>query len=510
MMKLIYNAKVYLSRDKFAEAVLISGDKIVATGTNNEIFVAASAGTEHINAQGRLLLPGFYDCHQHLEMTGREAAAIPANASSIDDLIERGQETILRLKPPSGMFVTGMGWDDGRLGRYPTREDLDKISTEHALVLSRRCGHVICCNTLALERAGINPLAHNGILREKEAEPVWKVIPPATEKETLAYIRYAVQEVLKNGITAVASNDIKGGDIDKFVRVFKELFQEPKLRLRITEQCAIGNEAHLDEYISKGYHTGFPLISDLLKIGPLKLFADGSLGSRTALLRKSYCDEQGTSGVRVLEQEVLNGYVKKGAENGFQVAIHAIGDGAIDAVLSSYEKVTSIKKYLLRHGILHCQITDLPLLSRMAGNNILALIQPIFLSSDQHIVESRVGHELSATSYAWGTMERLGIRTAYGTDCPVETPNPLENIAAAVTRYGFFPKEGVDVFTAVDAYTVGTAYANFDEQRMGRIKSGMLADLVLLDTDIFSVPVQEIANTKVLFTMVGGEMAYIR
>ncbi len=508
MAKLIYNAKVYLARETFAEAVLIKGSYIAAIGSNDEMLAAASAGTEHIDAQGKLLLPGFHDCHQHLAMTGREAKTVHADVSSIEELIIQGKDTIAALNPSQNAFITGMGWDDNKLGRYPTRKDLDRISTEYAVVLSRRCGHVICCNSLALERAGIDSHGHSGILREKEAEPVWNAIPQESETETLEHIRYAVQNALASGITAVASNDVRGGDVDKFVRIFTELYQNKKLSIRITEQCAIDQEKHLDEYIDKGYRTGSQLIPGLLKFGPLKLFADGSLGSKTALLRKPYQDEPKSRGIQVLSPEVLNRYVKKAADNGIQVATHAIGDGAVDHVVSSYEAVTTTRSNPLRHGVIHSQITDIPLLTRMAANNILALIQPIFLNSDRHIIESRVGHELASTSYAWRTMEQLGIRTAYGTDSPVESMNPIENIAAAVTRYGYFPEECVDVYTAVDAYTAGTAYANFDENRFGRIKTGLLADLVLLDTDIFSVPIESIADTRVLFTMVGGEIVY--
>jgi predicted amidohydrolase YtcJ len=158
------------------------------------------------------------------------------------------------------------------------------------------------------------------------------------------------------------------------------------------------------------------------------------------------------------------------------------------------------------------------LLERMARNDLLALVQPVFLASDLHIAEKRVGRELAATSYAFGTMESLGIRVAYGTDCPVESLNPLTCIAAAVTRRdpadktgeAFHPEESVDVWTAVDNYTLGTAYANFDDNRLGRIRAGYLADLVLLDRDIFSIPPEQIGRARVLFTMVGGELAYKR
>jgi predicted amidohydrolase YtcJ len=197
--------------------------------------------------------------------------------------------------------------------------------------------------------------------------------------------------------------------------------------------------------------------------------------------------------------------------------IHAIGDAAMDQVISCYEKVTGPGHNPLRHGIIHCQITDRGLLERMARNHIPALVQPIFLLHDLYIVENRVGAALASGSYAWGTMERLGVRAAWGTDCPVESMDPLQGIACAVTRQdpgaafpagGFFPEERVDVYTAVDNYTAGSAWAAFDEDRMGRIRPGALADLALLDRDIFTIPPEEIHKTKVLCTIVGGELVH--
>jgi predicted amidohydrolase YtcJ len=254
-----------------------------------------------------------------------------------------------------------------------------------------------------------------------------------------------------------------------------------------------------------------------LTMGSLKLFSDGSLGSRTAYLRKPYRDDPSTVGLRVLSPEEMDALVQKAHKNGIQVVIHSIGDAAIDLVVTAFEKVTSEHNNPMRHAVIHCQITDLPLLERMAKNDILAIIQPIFLTHDLYMVDDRVGKELAATSYAFKTMKKLGIKTAYGTDCPVELMSPIDCIDCAVNRHdvtnghpegGFYPAECVDVYTAVDAYTSGSAYATFEENQKGRIKQDYLADLVLLDRDIFSIPKKEIRMAKVLLTMVGGNIAY--
>jgi predicted amidohydrolase YtcJ len=252
-------------------------------------------------------------------------------------------------------------------------------------------------------------------------------------------------------------------------------------------------------------------------MGPLKFFADGTLGSQTAWISRPYNDKSETSGFPVIDPGLLARFIKKAAGGGFQTAVHVIGDAGADAALRGFEQSTGKGANPLRHALIHCQITTRAIIERMAENGILGMVQPVFLADDMHILESRVGKELASTSYAWGAMNRLGVPVSYGTDSPVRPINPLLGIYCAVTRRdpetdlpegGFFPAECVDVYTAIDAYTAGSAYASFDERRMGRIRPGFLADLVLLDRDIFSIPLNEIKNAGVVFTMLGGDIVY--
>ncbi|MDR1353553.1 MAG: amidohydrolase [Treponema sp.] len=554
MGKAIYNARVYIDRGCFAEAVLTDEDRIVAVGSVRDILDAAPAGTERIDAQGKLLLPGFQDSHIHFYHTGLKDRNLDGSGvKSVEELIQRGRELLERQNKLPGELIFGTGLDQEEFAGnkdYPTRYDLDKISAVHPVIITRVCGHKLFCNSKALEMTGIAGAAPdieggetgrdgsgkpNGILGENAMALVKGIIPAPSPEELCREIGRAMDMAIQNGVTSAATFDVEDIDYDSVASAYQRLFRERENCPRIILQCGLNGDAkQLDEYIRRGLFTGMPLgdsggpsaTGQYLKIGPVKFFADGSLGSQTAWLRRPYHDKPGACGLAVLENGELRALVKKAAENRFQVVIHAIGDGAIDAVLSAYEQVTSPAAASsvpdgnpLRHGVVHCQITDSGLLERMKRNGILALVQPVFLCHDYRMIESRVGKELAATSYAWGAMEKMGIRNAYGTDSPVEDINPLLGIEWAVRRTGegadlppegFYPGQRVDVYSAVDNYTAGTAWSNFDERYSGRIKPGYLADMVLLDRDIFTAPPEEIGKARVLFTMIGGKTAFTR
>jgi predicted amidohydrolase YtcJ len=287
--------------------------------------------------------------------------------------------------------------------------------------------------------------------------------------------------------------------------------------LRYRHQVTFTDEGLLEKYLTTEkndpWYAGKPVA-----LGPLKLFKDGSLGARTALMRHDYADDPGNRGVEVLSPARFAALFKIAAKSGMQVVTHAIGDAAIEETVECYEDAIGCRKNKLRHGVVHYQITDDALHARMAKSGILALVQPIFLHYDLHIVEDRVGKELARTSYAFGTLDRLGVPASYGSDAPVEDPNPFRGIYCAVARKdlsgfpagGFYPGECVDIFDAVDRYTIGSAYAEFQENVKGLIAPSYCADLVILDRDIFSVPADEIPGTKAEVTMVGGKIVYQR
>jgi predicted amidohydrolase YtcJ len=483
-------------------------------------------------------LPGFYDSHLHLIGVGLMAHVINfSGLSSLEECIAYARAEITRKKPPAGI-IRGDGLNQENFikeKRFPTRRDLDKITTEQPLFITRVCGHIGFCNSKMLELLGLLSGAAtifsegaeldengepNGILRGPCLAQAREMLPAATDELLRDNLAYAMQRALENGITAVGSCDIiQAHTFPRVAAAYHSIYREQKPNLRITLQNGVADDPkYLDDYIQNGHVTGAVLEESYLKIGALKLFADGSLGARTACMRRSYHDDPHTKGVPEIDWALLRGLIEKAHKNGMQVIVHAIGDAAVEEVIKDFEALGDPRNSL-RHGIVHCQITDKTLLSRMAKSNIAALVQPIFLSSDLYIVESRVGAALASTSYAWGSMERLGIRAAYGTDAPVEPLNPLLGIACAVTRKdlskrypknGSYPEECVDVYTAVDNYTTAGAYAHFDENRLGRIQAGYEADMVLLDRDIFTIPPDEIPAAHVLWTMIGGETVFER
>jgi predicted amidohydrolase YtcJ len=332
-----------------------------------------------------------------------------------------------------------------------------------------------------------------------------------------------MDKALSLGLTSAGSYDTNGPDFEEILGILNDVYDARERPFRLTMQCGIsGREDLLDHYLEGGYVSGrilreTPETGPLLKMGPLKLFIDGTLGGQTAWMRLPYRDKSETRGLAVMDQGLLEKFIRKAVGRGMQVMVHAIGDAGIEAVITALEKVTGPVRNPLRHGIIHCQVTGRDLLERMARNRILALVQPIFLADDMYVLDKRVGTELASTSYAWGTMERLGIPVSYGTDAPVSALDPLLGLAWAVRRQnpddgfppgGYYPGERVDLYTALDAYTAASAFSGFDETRLGRIRPGFLADLVFLDRDIFSIPIEKIHQAKVVKTLLAGRTVW--
>ena len=533
MSTLIYNANIYVERGVFAQALLIGDDgKIAAVGTEEEVRAASNGQETQFDAQGKTIVPGFNDSHQHLFNTGIALAAVRLQGvTSIAEVIERSRRYIEENHPQPGEVIHGMGWNQDYFTdehRLLTRHDLDKISTEYPIIFDRACGHILTCNTKALEMAGITtetvPNAGGaidqengeltGVVRENARSQVRCLMSERSLETKKRLLRTAIKHANETGVTSVQTCDVRLGDWESTLQAYNEVLAGTPT-LRAYHQFSFMEPKGFQAFLDKGYRTGTG--NDFNRIGPLKLFVDGSLGARTAYMRKPYADDPSTRGIATLTEEELDTLVGMAVKNNCGVAIHAIGDAAVENVLNAYDKVCDGTNPL-RLGIVHVQITDRPLLERFTKNDILALVQPIFLHYDTGIVEDRVGKELAATSYAFKTLHDLGVHTSFGTDSPVEDMDPIPNLYCAVTRKnlrgepagGFHPEECMDIYEAVDAYTIESAYASFDEKVKGRLMKGYLADLVVLSDNIFEVPSDDILKIKVDATMVNGQFVYQR
>ena len=362
--------------------------------------------------------------------------------------------------------------------------------------------------------AGID-LIHAGVVRENARAQVRCLMSERSIETKKRLIRTAMKHANETGVTSVQTCDVRMGDWESTLEAYNQVLAETPT-VRVYHQFSFMEPNAFQEFLDKGYRTGVG--NDFNRFGPLKLFVDGSLGARTAYMREPYADDPSTRGIATLTPEEIDTLVGMAVKNNCGVAVHAIGDAAIENVLNAYDKVCENGENPLRLGIIHVQITDRPLLERFTKNDILALVQPIFLHYDTAIVEDRVGKDLAATSYAFKTLMDLGVHTSYGTDSPVEDMDPIANLYCAVTRKnlrgepagGWHPEECVDIYSAVDAYTIESAYASFDEKVKGRLMKGYLADLVVLSDNIFTINPDDILKVKVDATMVNGNFVFQR
>ena len=533
----LINGKVYVERGVFAQAVYAEDGVVRLVGNNEQVLAAAGADAEVVDAQGKTVIPGLNDSHQHLMMIGGGlATAQTAGCTSMAELIQRVKDFIAENPTLAAKGVRSSGWNQDLFTdekRMPTRWDLDKISTEIPIFLRRVCGHVGVANSKIIEMLGLDEkMVHvdggtvevdengrpNGIFTENGNNLPDSCIPVPSVEDYEAFFLKGAEYALSLGITSVQSNDAGNSNLtmDKMFPMIRKIYDEGKCPLRYRHQVCFHDIEGFKAYVEGEFKNGRYDNPNMLALGPLKLFKDGSLGGRTGTMRHEYLDDPGNYGVETTTDAEMDAFCKVAADAGIQVVTHVIGDKAIEDTIGNYERVMVDGKNPLRHALVHCQITDKALMERIAKDDIAIMYQPIFLDYDMHAVVSRCGEELSSTSYAFKTAEDLGIHVSYGTDSPVESCNPYPNIYSAVTRKdktgfpegGFFPQECVDIYTAIDAYTAGSAYNEFRENDKGRIKPGFLADMVVLDTDIFTCDPMKIRDILPVMTIVDGKVAF--
>lgn len=530
MKTILKNGKFYVEKDYFQEAIFIEDGIIKYIGKNEEVLL--NTADSIIDLHGKTVLPGINDSHMHISSIGEAMNSCNlTSAKSINEVIKLGKDFLEIHK--NIIALQGRGWNQdyfisGEV-RLLNRFDLDEISTEIPIVYERVCGHVAVGNTKALEILSIDENSvvdggeiglesdgkPNGIFNENATRLIQSVIPEKSKEERELEFIKAGEYALSVGITSVQSCDIMDKKFKSMFYIIHNIYDNKKLKLRYSAQNSFQDINDFKEYLETEYING-KYDEKFLSRGALKLFKDGSLGARTALMINDYEDSAGTKGVAALSDKQLQELCDLATAYGIQVVTHAIGDDAIESVINAYEKTMKDRQNPLRHGIVHCQITNSEQLNRIDALNIAVMYQPIFLDYDMKIVESRVGKKLASTSYAFNTLNKLKASISFGTDSPVEDCNPFPNIYCAVTRQGldgkpiggFNPDEKMEVQDAVDAYTIGSAYNEFKENFKGRLKSGYVADLIVLDKDIFTIDSNEIKDIKVEMTMVDGEFVY--
>ena len=499
-----------------AEAIVIQNGKIITVGSNEQISKHINNKTQVINAKNKTVVPGFVDCHVHMTGFGQFLQTLDLrNASSVKEIQQKLRN--YTEKTAKKKWILGGRWDHEKLleKRYPTRWDLDAAVADNPVLLIRVCGHIGVVNSKALRLAGITKETTieggkidldeatgepNGIIRENALELVWKVIPKSGTKELENACVLACQRAVKTGITGVHWIVNSAEE----VRIIQRLYSEGRLSLRVYLGIPVD---FLDELIKLGLLTGFG--NDMVKIGFVKIFADGSLGARTAALNEPYSDKPDTRGMMRYTQRQLNRLVSKAHKAGLQLGVHAIGDRAVEAVLKAFSKaLKEFPRKNHRHRIEHCSVLNPKLIKRMKRLGVIALVQPHFIFSDFWVTD-RLGKARARWVYPFKTLIEEGLVCAAGSDCPVEPISPLLGIWAAATRKNH-PEESLTVEEALRMYTVNAAYVSFDEKWKGTVEAGKLADLTILLDDPCAVSAEKIKDVSVEMVIVDGRVVYVK
>ena len=498
-------------------ALVVSDDGKVRQIVEHPELVRLAGITSTVDGGGRTLLPGLIDAHGHVMALGVGALQLDlTGTTSLADFQQRLKA--YAAANPDAKWILGRGWNQELWSdkRFPTSADLDAVVSDRPVWLGRVDGHAAVGNSAALKAAGIAPdtrapaggVIENGLFIDAAMELIDSKVPERSAADHDAALAKAQQLLLSTGLTAAADMGSSPGDWAAMsragaagtlnVRIMSYAGGIPSMR-------AI-NGARPSEW----------LYGDHLHLGGVKLYADGALGSRGAWLKAPYHDKPDTRGLRFLTDTELQEQVKTAAGNGFQLAIHAIGDAANAQVIGAYEQAGKTFAGDRRWRIEHLQIADPKDLPRLKPAGIIASMQPTHQTSDRLMAEARLGPDRLGGAYAWQTIAKMGVPLAFGSDFPVESPNPFPGLAAAVSRQdmsgqppgGWRPQDRVSFEQALAGFTRGAAYAGFAETRIGSLEPGKWADFILVDRDVSKVDAQALARTQVLETWVAGEKVW--
>jgi predicted amidohydrolase YtcJ len=473
--------------------------------------------TKVVDARGRTVLPGLIDAHGHVMGLGFGALQLDlVGTPSLADLQQR--LTAYAAANPGRGWIIGRGWNQENWGdkKFPTSADLDAVVADRPVWLERVDGHASVGNSAALKAAGITAATRapaggrieNGLFVDAATELVESKIPDPTPAAYDAALAKAQQLMLSTGLTAAADMGTSRDDWAAMTRAGRT----GRLNVRIMSYA--GGIPSM-RAINGGKPTAW-LYGDRLHLGGVKLYADGALGSRGAWLKAPYHDMPSTRGLSLISDAELRRQTMLAAANGHQLAVHAIGDAANAQVITAFENLDRRFPGDRRWRIEHAQVLDVADLPRLARAGIIASMQPTHQTSDRTMAEARLGRERLGGAYAWRTLQKSGARLAFGSDFPVESPNPFPGLSAAISRQdpsgqpagGWRPQERVSFASALAGFTRGAAYAGFAETRIGSLEAGKHADFILVDRDISKASPVDLAATRVLETWVGGRKVW--
>jgi predicted amidohydrolase YtcJ len=501
--------------------------RVVAVGSEAQT-AAALPKAEHIDAQGKTLLPGLIDAHGHVFELGEIASGVELYSPTTLNAAVKAVADFARSHPKKA-WIIGFGWNQEiwKLGRFPTAAELDAVVNDRPVLLHRVDGHAVWVNTKALEMAGIDKNTADpsggkierdaagrptGVLVDAAMELVNRVVPLPTPAEARATLDVALSSLAKVGLTSVHDAGIKVAQDD----IYRDYADHGKLTTRV--YAMIGDTAaDFDELSKEGPLKSYA--NDVYALAAVKLYSDGALGSRGAALLAPYSDMPSTKGLLFYPDAEMRAKMNKAMKAGYQVNIHAIGDAGNRQILDAYAAlIPQYNNVGLRHRIEHAQVVTLDDIPRFKQLGIIPSMQPTHATSDQNMAEQRVGHERIKGAYAWRSFLDQGSQIACGSDFPIESPNPFEGLHAAVTRQnnagvplgGWYKNQAMTMLEAFRCFTLDAAYAAHQEKVLGSLEPGKWADFILVDRDIFKIAPEQLGKTQVLQTWMGGRKVYSR
>lgn len=508
-----------------ANAFAVSGDKIVEIGSNKEVLKWKGSKTEIINANGKFITPGFIDCHVHFLQGGLNLASVQLrDAKTPEEFAKRILEFSKKIDKDA--WILGGEWDHTLWGgELPTKEWIDKLGVTNPVFVRRLDGHMALVNSAALKLAGIDKNTKavtggeiiksalgepTGLLKDNAMSLVEAIIPPPTAKDLEKALLASMNYVASHGVTSV--HNVAGVNPIGYMEAFEKARDEGKLITRIYDMGLLQNWSELATKIKKEGKG-----NKWLKIGGLKGFVDGSLGSHTALFHDPYTDDHAAHGMYISTPDSIKKWVKNADKAGLQITVHAIGDEAIDFILNTFEETEKNngdrdRRFRIEHAQ-HIAPNDIP---RFAQLKVIASMQPYHAIDDGRWAEKVIGAERIKTTYAFKSMFDSGATVAFGSDWFVAPATPLEGIYAAVTRRtlddknpeGWVPEQKITVEQALTAYTINAAFASFDEKEKGSLEKGKLADFVIINEDLRAIAPEKIRDAKILQTFVGGKKVF--